>query len=125
DIHNAKSDTTVYTVVCDTPIEEVVTMMKKYDISQIPVVDDHGNLQGMVSEVDLLSHIVMSNGSYTKGDPVEAVVDENPTLVNPDDTLEALLKVFNNKQVAVITKGRLIEGILTKIDILDYLSSNL
>lgn len=125
DIHNAKIDPTVYTVECDTPIEEVVTLMKKYDISQIPVVDDHGHLQGMVSEVDLLSHIVMSNGSYAKGDPVKAVIDENPTLVAPDATLESLMKVFNVKQVAVIATDRHIEGILTKIDILDYLSSNI
>ncbi|MFK7804591.1 MAG: cystathionine beta-synthase [Anaerolineae bacterium] len=125
DIHNAKGDSTVYTVECDTAIEDVVVMMKEHDISQIPVIDEHGHLQGMVSEVDLLSHIVMSNGNYTKGDPVKAVIDENPTLVAPDATLESLMKVFNDKQVAVIATGRHIEGILTKIDILDYLSSNL
>ena len=125
DIHNAKADPTVYTVECDTPIEDVVDLMKQHDISQIPVVDEHGHLTGMVSEVDLLSHIVLSNGNYTKGDPVKEVVDDNPTLVSPDDTLDSLMRVFNDKQVAVIATDRHIEGILTKIDILDFLSSNL
>ncbi|MEM8856791.1 MAG: cystathionine beta-synthase [Chloroflexota bacterium] len=125
DIHNAKADPTVYTVECDTPIEDVVELMKKHDISQIPVIDNHQHLQGMVSEVDLLSHIVTSNGGYAKGEPVRNVIDEDPTLVSPDATLESLMKVFNTKQVAVIATDNHIEGILTKIDILDYLSSNL
>lgn len=125
DIHNAKADSTVYTVECDTPIEEVVELMKKYDISQIPVIDSHQHLQGMVSEVDLLSHIVTSNGGYAKGEPVRNVIDDDPTLVSPDATLDALMKVFNTKQVAVIATDNHIEGILTKIDILDFLSSNL
>ncbi len=125
DIHNAKSDTTIYTVDCDTPIEDVVELMKKYDISQIPVVDEHEHLQGMVSEVNLLSHIVAADSDYQRGQPVRSIIDPDPTLVSADATLDALMKVFNDKHVAVIVSDQHIQGILTKIDMLDFLSSNL
>ncbi len=125
DIHNAKADSTVYTVECDTPIADVVTMMKEHDVSQIPVIDQHGHLQGMVSEVTLLSHIVSAEGGYAKDEPVRNVVDPDPTLVDPDTSLDALMKVFNEKQVVIISSEQHIEGILTKIDMLDFLSSNL
>ncbi|MEM7797608.1 MAG: cystathionine beta-synthase [Chloroflexota bacterium] len=125
DIHKAKSDTSVYTVECETPMEAVVKIMKEQDISQLPVVDKHGHLEGMVSEIHLLSHLLDQDHDHQKGEPVSHVIDREPVIVSPEEKLDSLLKIFNEKAVAVIADGRHIEGILTKIDILDFLSSTI
>ena len=125
DIQNAKRDTQLFTVEVDTPMEAVVKIMKENDISQIPVVDKFGHLEGIVSEIDLLSHLLDRDHDHQKGEPVSQILDRNPIVIPSNEKLDSILKIFNEKSVVVIADNRHIEGILTKIDILDFLSTNL
>jgi CBS domain-containing protein len=45
----------VVTVTPDTSIEELASLLVKYQISGVPVVDESGNLFGIVTENDLIS----------------------------------------------------------------------
>jgi CBS domain-containing protein len=45
----------VVTVTPDTSIEELAALLVKYQISGVPVVDESGNLFGIVTENDLIS----------------------------------------------------------------------
>ncbi len=45
----------VVTVTPDTSIEELASLLVKYQISGVPVVDGSGNLYGIVTENDLIS----------------------------------------------------------------------
>jgi CBS domain-containing protein len=45
----------VITVKPDTTMEELARMLMKYQINGTPVVDDNGNLKGIVTENDLIS----------------------------------------------------------------------
>jgi CBS domain-containing protein len=47
--------TDVITVKQDTTIEELARILMKYQINGTPVVDDNGNLKGIVTENDLIS----------------------------------------------------------------------
>ncbi len=51
------------------------------------------------------------------------VVDGIVPVVSPNTNLETLTALFNSRTAVVITLGGQPQGILTKIDILDYLSS--
>ncbi len=124
DVHNAKPDSAVVTVHCDTPLHEVVQLFKEFNISQVPVVDDDGHLDGLASEIDLLSHMLLDSGPKTDR-TICAIMDREPLIVKPGENLETLLSLFNEHSVAVIAQSRHIRGILTKIDILDFLSSRL
>jgi CBS domain-containing protein len=42
----------------DDHMTAVGALMKEYDISQVPVRDTHGKLLGIVTEVDLLEHLL-------------------------------------------------------------------
>jgi CBS domain-containing protein len=59
-------------VICvteNTPVKELVALMKRHNISGLPVVDDDGTLVGIVSEVDLLTILgepVQEGGSSRK-----------------------------------------------------------
>ena len=125
DVHLAKPKADVVTIPATSPMEDVVKLFKEFNISQVPVVDESGELSGIVSEIDLLSHMLMSGHTHRSGEPISLVMDKEPLIVRPNEKLETLLSLFNEHSVAVIAESRQIKGILTKIDILDFLSSRL
>jgi cystathionine beta-synthase len=89
----------------------------------MPVIGPDGSLVGLVNEVDLLNHLVLGD----RGDPddtITALVRTDVATIGPEAPLESLMSVFVNRQVAVVMEGGRVCGILTKIDILDYLASH-
>ena len=122
DVHTAKSDQSVITVQPTDLIVDVVSLFKQNNISQAPVVSE-GELQGMVREVDLLNHMLMADHRHSSDETVANLIDSNLTIVRPSTPLETLMGIFGSTDVAIIVGDNGLEGILTKIDILDYLSS--
>ncbi|MGH2536645.1 MAG: cystathionine beta-synthase [Candidatus Promineifilaceae bacterium] len=122
DINAAKSDGRVITARPDDLMSEVVARLKRHNISQVPVVDDAGDLLGIVTEVALLNHLLNAEHQHTADETIEAIIDRQVPLVQPDAPLETLMELFASHSVALIVSGRQLEGILTKIDLLDFLS---
>ncbi len=113
----------VITAAPGDPVSAVIAQMKAHDISQVPVIGPDGQLAGLVTEVDLLNHMVLGN-KYTPTDTIAALVRTDVATIGPDAPLESLMSVFVNRQVAVVIDGGRVTGILTKIDILDYLATH-
>ena len=97
--------------------------MKTHDISQVPVLTPEGGLAGLVTELDLLNHLVLGQ-KQNAADPIAQLVRMDVATIGPDAPLEALMSVFVSRQVAVVMDYGRVTGILTKIDILDYLASH-
>jgi predicted transcriptional regulator len=60
---------------------------------------------------------------HTRDEIIEAIIDPNVPVVQPNAPLETLMGVLGNNNFALIATGDRVQGILTKIDILDFLSS--
>jgi cystathionine beta-synthase len=101
----------------------VVKVFKEHNISQVPVIDRDGKLHGMVTEVALLNHMLSADHKHTPEETIEAIIDPNVPVVRPNTPLETLMGIFSDSSVALITSGDEVQGILTKIDILDFLST--
>jgi cystathionine beta-synthase len=123
EIHDFKSDTTLITACPTDLIADVVNLFKKYSVSQVPVIDDAGDLQGIITEVDVLNHMLNADHKHTSDETIEAMIDPDVPIVGPSTSLETLMDLFSKNSVALIVKGNRAEGILTKIDLLDYLSA--
>ena len=123
DILGSKAVQEIYTAKLQDRLIEVVARMKKYDISQLPVVGSEGKLIGMVSEVDLLNHLITNDHKHDPSETIENITRAEVASVAPDMPLESLMSIFVNGQVAVVVSDNKPLGILTKIDLLDYLSS--
>jgi len=124
DIQVAKATGHVYTALSTDSISDVIARLKEYNVSQLPVVDGQGRLRGIVSEVDLLNHMLLTDhGRHALDENIEAMIDPNVPVVNPNTNLETLMAFFSNRTAVVIATGGEIQGILTKIDILDYLTN--
>jgi len=103
-------------------ITMVVEKMKSYDISQLPVVDAAGRLIGIVSEVDLLDHLLQSGHVHDPEETITEVINPNVLVIDPSASLETLLSAFEHGKVAVVVEDDKPASVLTKIDLIDYLS---
>ena len=92
--------------------------MKLYDVSQLPVMDgDH--LVGIVDESDVLLHVYGDEARFR--DPVSTAMVSKLDKVDVRAPIEALLPVFDRGHVAIVTEGEKFLGLITRIDLLNYL----
>lgn len=123
DIATAKGNGSLITARPSDKINDVIRLLKEHNISQVPVLDDNGRLVGVVTEIALLNHMLQTDHKHDAEETIQSVIDPNVAVVRPNTPLEALMGIFTNNTVALITTGEEVQGILTKIDILDFLTS--
>ncbi len=104
-------------------VEVVVRKMKDHDISQMPVVDAEGRAIGMIHEYDLLNFLI--EGKHRLSEVVEPLVQPLQGVVTPDTPIGKLRDIFNDDNVAVVREGDRVTGIVTKIDLIDFLGQKL
>ena len=124
DVYMAKSDPHLIAAKPTDLMIDVVALFKQHNISQVPVIDKMGSLQGLVTEVALLDHMLGTGAIHAAENTIEDIIDPNVSAVKPNSPLESLMDIFASQSVALIVAGDKVEGILTKIDILDFLSSH-
>lgn len=116
---------------CSEAVGEVIAKMKAGDVSQLPVVGDHGQLLGIVTEVSLLSYLLRQPGGEASKVAIEdaGVMNTNVFTLAPETSVEAVMSVFGTNDIALVTEpipgsdDKRVVGILTKIDLLDFLTS--
>lgn len=118
DLLSGKSSNVV-TAKPNEKVREVVATLKSLGISQLPVVDGT-KLVGVVSEVDLLRHLVSGEG--TLDSEIASLVESDYATVSPETKIELLQGVLNDARLALVTDRGDLVGIVTKIDLIDYLA---
>ncbi len=121
DVLAAKAMQTLYTARPTDRQTDVIALMKQHDISQVPVVDD-GRLVGIVTEVELLDHMLMAGHAHDPAETIEALVRPQVATVTPGTPLETLMSVFTTRRVVLVIEEERVVGIITKIDLLDFLT---
>ncbi len=99
------------------------TMPPRSMLGQDP--PDHTRLRGLVSEIDLLNHMLQADHVHQPDETIADMVDTDVPVVGPNARLETLMSLISHRPAVVIVRDDRVEGILTKIDILDYLSSQI
>ena len=92
--------------------------MKLYDVSQLPVMDGE-RLVGIVDESDVLLHVYGDEARFR--DPVSTAMVSKLDKVDVRAPIESLLPVFDRGHVAIVTEGERFLGLITRIDLLNYL----
>jgi cystathionine beta-synthase len=109
-------------ISADSPIREAVSLLKKYDISQLPV-QDNGDIIGMVYEIDLLR--ALATRSEGLDGSVRDVAEREFSVVEPDAPLTELARIFSETGGAVLVmKDKKLLSILTRIDLITYLAGS-
>ena len=143
-------DSNPETVNPDTPVEEVIAVLRENELPGVPVVNDGGRCVGIVTETDLvlpdddgdlhLPHYVNIFGGTVFLEPLKRyegklrkafastaadMMSENPTTVSPDTTVDEAAGIIHetgHNRLPVVEHGQLV-GVVTRIDVLGGLVS--
>lgn len=100
-------------------VESVVKLMRNEGVSQIPVMKT-GEIIGIVSETDLLRPLFAQEIKST--DPISGLVKSEFALVEDSDPISRLNELFSNGKVVIVPEAGLPKYVLTKIDLISFLS---
>ena len=92
--------------------------MKLYEISQLPVMDGD-RIVGILDESDVLLHVYGNEVRFR--DPVSTAMVTTLDVMDVAAPIEALLPVFDRGQVAIVQDGERFLGLITRIDLLNFL----
>jgi cystathionine beta-synthase len=111
----------VITVDVETTVDGAMALFKEHGISQMPVVDD-GKLAGILTELDLLQHLV--SGRADKSTTVAEVMVRKVHTVSAQASAGDLPSIFERGEVAIVVDDRRhVTGIVTKMDLIELLAA--
>ncbi len=92
--------------------------MKLYDVSQLPVMDGD-RIVGILDESDVLLHVYGNEDRFRE--PVSTAMVEKLEKIAVGAPVESLLPVFDRGHVAIVMEGERFLGLITRIDLLNWL----
>ena len=135
----------VITVTPHTKIEDAANIMLRTHVSGLPVVDDAGELVGVVSESDFLRRSEIgtarkrskwlqffmgpgwaaSDFVHERGRKVEDVMTQDPVTVNEETQLEDLVRLMEKNDIKrlPVMRGKALVGIVTRSNLLQAVAS--
>jgi len=108
------------TVGPDDTLLTAYNRMRQADVSQLPVMDE-GRLIGLIDESDLLEAVEDRRTDRRFDQPVSSAMTAKLHTLQAHQPLDALLPVFDKDQVAIVLDGREFLGLITRIDLINYL----
>ena len=113
-----------YTLTPGIPLQQAIKRMRLYNVSQMVVLDAGGRVEGIIDESDVLLAMVDDpRGSATR--PVGDFMTRRIETLRPSAKVTDLLPIFRADRVAIVADDRAFYGIITKIDLINYLRKQL
>ena len=117
-ISRRHKDRAVATVAADETVAAALARMKLYDVSQLPVLRD-GRIVGIVDEEDILLEVIDNPSHFSE--PVTEAMESHVVTVPKDAPVERLMEIFRKGMVAIVVDGDEFLGLITRIDLLNWL----
>ena len=140
----------VITVNVNDTVEKCANLLSKHDLSGLPVLDDEGNVKGIVTEGDIIRRASRIEGipvlevlggifylespkhfmdklKKSMGTIASMIMSEDVITVGPDEKIEdaaTLLVKEKIKRLPVVDEEGNLIGIVARRDIMDYLFHN-
>lgn len=120
DILAARGKTQVITAKETDTVQGVIDLFRNHGVSQVPIIDGRGHPVGMVHEVDVLRGL--NDGRVTPTSSVKAISTSIGGLIYPKARIEELFRIFETDQVGVVVDNNQIVGIISKVDVLQFMT---
>lgn len=124
DLLLAKPNKALYTASLGDSMRKVMGTMRQNAISQMPVVKSDGSLAGTIEEVDLLNHM-LDNHQHSHEEKIDDLVQKAQAIFPSDTTLDDAMPSLTQGYALIVVDGNRPTGILTKIDVLDYVAGKI
>lgn len=93
-------------------INETIKKMKKFGISQMPVIEAH-NVVGLVSESTLLDCLINK-----KDKKIEEIMEESPPTVSKTASIKVISNLLKHYPMVLVFDSGQLAGLITKADLL-------
>jgi cystathionine beta-synthase len=117
-ISRRHGDRAVAIVGADEKVLAAYQRMKLYDVSQLPVLKA-GRIVGIVDEEDILAEVYDNPEHFNE--PVTEAMERHLVTVSPTASIAELMDVFKRGMVAIVVEGEEFLGLITRIDLLNWL----
>lgn len=104
----------IISVSPDSDVKDAVKKMKKFEISQMPILDD-GKVVGRVSETNVLDAII-GGRSDSK---IEDIMNDSPPIVSPNTSSEVISSLLHHFSMILVEERGKIKGLITKSDFIN------
>lgn len=121
DLLIAKPNKSLFTAALGDSMRHVIATMRDRGVSQLPVIGADGTLAGLVEEVDLLSHL-LDHQEHSQDEPVDPLVQNAQAVYPAESTLDEAMPALTEGYALIVVDNAQPVGILTKIDVLDYVA---
>ena len=125
DVLSQKTHSELFTASISDHMVDIIGIMKEHDISQMPVMNEDGTLAGLVSEVDLLKHLFEGHHTHEPDETIESIIEPAVPMFATNTILADVLPQFFESPVVLIAENEHPIGILTKIDLLDFMAQKI
>jgi cystathionine beta-synthase len=113
-----------YTLTPSIPLQQAIKRMRLYNVSQMVVIGEGDRIEGIIDESDvLLAMVADAKGAAAK--PVSEFMSRRLETVRPSARPEDLLPIFRADRVAIVADEGAFYGIITKIDLINWLRKQL
>jgi len=109
----------VISVTPEDKLSRAIELMKKYDISHLPVIKG-GAQVGSIREISVVKKL--TSGRVHANQSMEDVMDDPLPVVRVDDMLLDPFNLLKERNAAVVVNKNRIVGIMTTIDVINYLT---
>ncbi|MEW6030451.1 MAG: pyridoxal-phosphate dependent enzyme [Chloroflexota bacterium] len=124
DLLLAKPSKVLHTAALGDPMRKVMALMRQHAISQVPVVGADGMLAGLLDEVDMLNHM-LDHHDHNHDETIDSLVQNARAVYPPETTLDEAMSSLTDGYAVIVVEGGKPTGILTKIDVLDYVAGKI
>ncbi|HEX4403577.1 MAG TPA: CBS domain-containing protein, partial [Polyangia bacterium] len=123
DLISRSADGAIVAIKPDDTLTIAYARMKLYDVSQLPVIDAAlpvgRHIAGILDESDLLLAVSQDAAAFRR--PVRDFMTSRLETVAPTTPVADLLPIFEKGMVALVVEDGRFLGLITRIDVLNYL----
>ncbi|MCB0352873.1 MAG: pyridoxal-phosphate dependent enzyme [Bdellovibrionales bacterium] len=121
DLLRRRGTSTIVTASGKDTVGKAIQILREKGISQLPVLDESGKPSRIVHELDILRGL--QSGTVGQDAQLNDVAHDIGGLTSPKARIEELFKIFDEDQVAMVVDGGKLVGIVSKIDVIEYIAS--
>ncbi|MBM4106596.1 MAG: pyridoxal-phosphate dependent enzyme [Phycisphaerae bacterium] len=118
--HLARED---YVLGPEIPIHQAIKRMRMYSVSQMAVMGEGARPVGILDESDILLALVTDHANAAR--PVRDFMTTRLETVAPSAAIAELLPIFRADRVAIVADASNFYGLITKIDVINFLRKQL
>jgi cystathionine beta-synthase len=122
--HQQKED---FTLSPETPLVQAIRRMRMFNISQMAVLNEKDRVVGIIDESDVLIALTQSGSSLDEVGrrPVRDFMTSRLETISPASSVNDLMPIFRADRVAIVADDTHFYGLITKIDLINYLRKQL